>query len=334
MHTSYENGIVIAHVDADEALARDWREERPDADLVRVKAPDVTDWPALRGAGFTVKPGWITWLAPACASEEEFLTRMSRRSRRGARSGPAALAERGIKLAVRSPLDPTQMDEFLTLYEAHIATLRNGVPYARRVRDQLLDRPENYFTVRAEDADGTLMGACLCEIDAAMSIVRVRFTALGDEDRDGKLVRAIYLTAFQEARERGHRWVSLGSDPSIYGHQVQPGLFVFKSRFGLFPVPLKLLQPDAHPMQTADEADLVLRLTALSDPSLLVAYDGDRPTGHRTDGTWLREATGQEPTPVVPLHLEVLSRDAETDTNTYGAGFLSRTTLRVIDARY
>ncbi|MFF4323836.1 GNAT family N-acetyltransferase [Streptomyces sp. NPDC001568] len=334
MNTTYENGITIAHVDVDEALARDWREERPDADLIRVKAPDVADWPALRGAGFTVKPGWITWLAPACASEEEFLTRMSRRSRRGARSGPAALAERGIKLSVRSPLDSLQMDEFLTLYEAHVATLRNGVPYARRVRDQLLERPEAYFTVRAQGADGTLIGACLCEIDPAMSIVRVRFTALGDDDRDGKLVRALYLTAFQEARDRGSRWVSLGSDPSTYGHQVQPGLFVFKSRFGLFPVPLKLLQPDAHPMQTADEADLVLRLTALSDPTLLVAYQGDRPTGHRTDDAWLRNANGQGSMPVVPLHLEVLASDPETDTNAYGAGFLSRTTLRVIDARY
>ncbi|WP_084907624.1 peptidogalycan biosysnthesis protein [Streptomyces sp. CB03238] len=332
MNISDENGIRIVHAGIDEALGRDWRKEQPDVDLVRVKDPDITAWQPLREAGFTVKPGWITWLAPACASEEDFLMRMSRRSQRGARSSAAALAERGVTLASRSPLDPTQMDEFLTVYEAHVATLRNGVPFARRFRERLLDRPEDYFMVRAEDADGDLVGACLCEIDATMSIVRVRFTALGTGERDGNLARSLYLTAFQETRERGHRWISLGSDPSTYGHLVQPGLFVFKSRFGLFPVPLKLLQPNAHPVQAADEADLVLRLIALSDPSLHIAYHGDAPTSHATDAAWLREDAQQDPEPAISLHLEVLSRDAEIDTNAYRAGFLRRTTLRVIDA--
>ncbi|MEU7447149.1 GNAT family N-acetyltransferase [Streptomyces diastaticus] len=331
MNISDEDGIRIAHVGLDEALGRDWREKQPDADLVRVKDPEITAWQPLREAGFTVKPGWVTWLAPACASEEDFLMRMSRRSRRGARSSAVALAERGVTLTSRAPLDSAQLDEFLTVYEAHVATLRNGIPLARRFRERLLERPANYFMVRAEDADGNLIGACLCEIDAAMSIVRVRFTALGTGERNGNLARSLYLTTFQETRERGHQWVSLGSDPSTYGHLVQPGLFMFKSRFGLFPVPLKLLQPNAHPVQADDEADLVLRLTALSDPSLHIAYDGDVPTGHAANAAWLREGAQQDAAPFVPLHLEVLSRDAETDTNAYRAGFLSRTTLRVID---
>ncbi|MFD7122725.1 MULTISPECIES: hypothetical protein [Streptomyces] len=331
MNITDENGIRIAHAGIDEAIGRDWHKEQLDADLVRVKDPDVADWQSLREAGFTVKPGWITWMAPACASEETFLKRMSRRSRRGARNSAAVLAERRVTLTPRSPLDAGQMDEFLTLYEAHVATLRNGIPFARRIRESLLERPENYFTVRAEDAGGNLIGACLCEIDATMSIVRVRFTALGAGERDGNLARSLYLSAFQEARERGHRWISLGSDPSTYGHLVQPGLFIFKSRFGLFPVPLKLLQPDAHPVQAADEADLILRLTAFTDPSLHVAYDGDAPARHSTDAAWLGEDAQQERELAVPLHLEILSRDVDIDTNDYRAGFLSRTTVRVID---
>lgn len=332
MKISDENGIRIAHIGIDEALNRDWRKVRPDADLVRVKDPAATDWLPLREAGFTVKPGWITWIAPACANSDDFLMRMSRRSRRGARNSAATLADRGVKLTPTSPLDSARTDEFLAMYEAHVATLRNGIPFALRFRERLLERPDDYFLVRAEDADGSPIGACLCEIDAASSIVRVRFTALGDGERDGNLARMLYLTAFQETRERGHQWVSLGSDPSTYGHLVQPGLFIFKSRFGLSPVPLKLLQPNAHPVQIGDEADLVLRLTALSDPSLHIAYDGDAPVGHGAGTDWHRAGAQQDPARVVPLHLEVLSRDAEIDTHAYHAGFLSRTTLRLIDA--
>ncbi|NEY30958.1 GNAT family N-acetyltransferase [Streptomyces sp. PRKS01-65] len=325
MNLTDENGLRIAHVDTGEALSRDWRAEHSGADLVRVTDFGPADRPRLREAGFAVKPSWLTWLAPVCASEEEFLHRMSKRSRRSARHGQRTVAARGVRVQVHAPLDAAVLDEFLDLYEDHMSRLRNGVPYARRIRDELLAAADGYFAVRATDDAGRLIGGCLCACDrTGTPAVRVRFSALAAGERDGNLVRSMYLTACQEARKRDVPLISLGSDPSLYGHVAQPGLFAFKNRFGCVPVPSQLLDPD----DGSDEADLVLGLGALSDPSLVVAYTAAEPAAAPA-GDWLKSLMDGAALPV-PLRMEILTRDPEPDVTAYSAHYLSDVTVRVI----
>src|SRR3954451_18085261 len=138
MHLTNENGLRIAHVETEEALSTDWYHAQIGADLVRVSEPEAAKFASLEKLGFAVKPSWITWLAPVCDSEEDFLARMSKRSRRSARRGMEIVREGGVRLSVRAPLDAGELDEFLVLYEIHMSRLRNGVPFARRIRDQLL----------------------------------------------------------------------------------------------------------------------------------------------------------------------------------------------------
>ncbi|MFF2012645.1 hypothetical protein ACFVWY_26715 [Streptomyces sp. NPDC058195] len=330
MNIENEHGLRILQVGAEEALERDWHEERPDADVVRVTDPDVTAAASLEAAGFVVKPRWMTWIAPAYASEDEFFQRMSRRSRRSARNSAGILLDRGIAPVLRSPLTVADLDRFLGMYEAHVATLRNGIPFARRIRDSLVAELDRYYLVEALDRGGDVVGACLCETDAEASIVRIRFTALSSGERDGNLARTLYLTAFGEARENGIRWVSLGSDPSTYGHLVQPGLFVFKSRFGFFPVPMGFLRPDLTGHYTANDAERALRLSTLSDPSLFIGYEGPPPELSGAGPGQLAEGPDGHPAPPVALRMEVLTHDEDTDIAPYHAKYLTRSTLRVI----
>jgi hypothetical protein len=79
------------------------------------------------------------------------------------------------------------------------------------------------------------------------------------------------------AREAGLAYVSLGNDPALFGHVVQPGLFDFKTRMGFTPVPSEVLDPSL----AGEFADRVLSLRSLADPSLFVTwgrYRGNPPT--------------------------------------------------------
>ncbi|MFD5029803.1 GNAT family N-acetyltransferase [Streptomyces sp. NPDC058220] len=325
MEMTNDSGLRIAHVDTDEALGRDWPAYRQDADVIRVRDPEAADRPLLRKAGFAVKPSWLTWLAPVRASEEDFLGRLGRRARKNARHSLRTLRDRGVRVGVH-PLDAPALDAFLVVYDAHMSRLRNGVPYAVGMREQFLEQADGYFLVRATDAEGVLIGGCVCALDTADSVVRIRFSAMAAEERNGQLVRAMYLMACQEARERGHRWLSLGSDPSLYGHVAQPGLFVFKSQFGCVPVPSQLLDPE----DGSDEADLVVSLRALTDPSLVVAYDTERPTDPTKGESWMSAPPEDTAVLPVPLRMEILSAAGVPDPSLYTAGFLSRVDSRVI----
>lgn len=312
--TEQDLHIVITTVD--DAISRNWRREFPDAHVVRVPEPDPATWPDLERQGFIVKPAEITWRAPVGSDEEEFLGRMGKRERRKVRGAIQATTKRAIDLTVRTPLDAATLEEFLALYEEHVARIRNGIPFARKMQDQILAAAADYFAVCATDDTGALIGGGICAEDPETDMVRLRFTALAADERQGRLVRAIYMRACQEARDRGRSLFSLGTDFSLYGHICQPGLFTFKAKLGFTPVPTQSIFPG----EAADEADLFLRMDALADPSLVIAYAD----GH-TDG----DNGGRER---CALRMEVLTEGGDVDLSAYRAPFLSEVRTRTVPA--
>ncbi|MFI9720155.1 GNAT family N-acetyltransferase [Streptomyces sp. NPDC052396] len=307
-------GLTTAQVTADEALHTDWASRRDELDMVRVTGPEPACWPELRRAGFTVHPSWITWLAPAGPSEEAFLDRLSGKERRSVRAGLRFVTDHGIRMKVATPVSAAGYDEFLALYERQIATMRHGVPYARFDRDEILERAGEYFAVHAV-ADDKLIGGCVCRIREDSTVV-IRFVATEPDGRQHRIVRAMYMQAFRTARELGCRDISLGTDPALYGHVAKPGLFAFKSALRFTPIPSRLF---GGAMDDPDEATLVLRLAALSEPSLLVRY-------HLPEDDRSGLVTGD-----TPLGLDVLTTGPELDPAPYGAPFLADTVVRVIE---
>jgi hypothetical protein len=89
----------------------------------------------------------------------------------------------------------------------------------------------------------------------------------------------------------------------------KPGLFSFKSRLGFTPVPSRLFGSIEDP----DEATMVLRLDALTEPSVLVCYQAPD-NGEITLGTRLR--------------LEVLTNDPDVDVAPFRAPFLAGVNVR------
>lgn len=67
-------------------------------------------------------------------------------------------------------------------------------------------------------------------------------------------------------------WAGLGNDPNLYGHAVKPGLFAFKVRLGFEAVPSTTVDPD----DGQDEADLIVGLSRLGDPSFVLSYADPR----------------------------------------------------------
>ncbi|MBB5157841.1 GNAT family N-acetyltransferase [Saccharopolyspora phatthalungensis] len=310
MEVERAHGLTTGRVTTAEALAARWTARSADVDLVRVVDPAPSDWARLARAGFAVKPAWITWLSPTCGSEEEFLSRLSVNERRNVRLGSRFTSENGIELRTTDPLDPESFDAFLVLYDRQIAGMRYGVPFARQQREDILDLGGDYFLVRAVDG-GALLGCCVCWKRPELSTVQIRFVTTAEDSRRNRLVRAMYMQVFQAARELGFGTVSLGTDPALYGHIAKPGLFGAKSRLGFTPIPARMFASDDEP----DEAVRVLRLSALTDPSLLISYhlpaDHAEPVDEKT-----------------PLRLDVLTAGQEVDTSPYRASFLAEVGVR------
>jgi predicted N-acetyltransferase YhbS len=305
------NGLMVGMATIAEALGID--RETADLDVVRVVDPAPDSWRELRAAGFAVKPSWVTWLSPTLDSQESFLDRLSVNERRNVRLGLRFVEEQGIALRTVSPLAPAELDTFLDLYDRQISGMRHGVGYARQQREELLSQRDRYLLVEASLGDEVL-GGCLCWLRPEVSTLQIRFVTTAPSSRQHRLVRAMYMRACALARELGYDQVSLGSDPTLYGHIAKPGLFSFKARLGFVPVPATLFGSDDDP----DEADLVLRLGTLSDPSLLLSY-------HLTDDSDPATATTSS-----PLRLDVLANDADTDLNPYRAPFLADVGLQIL----
>lgn len=295
-------GLQIAVMDADQALAGGWRFVGDDVDLVRVREPADDDRLALAAAGFVVKPSWLTWMAPTLGSEAEFVGRLPGDVRRTITKARRVIVEHGIRLGEPGPLDEAVLDEFLELYRRQVGDMRHGVPFAVREWDALLAAADDHLLVRAH-AGATLVGGCLCRVRAERSTLQVRYSATDAKARRLGLARLLYLRAFDAARALGIDRLVLGNDPSLFGHIVKPGLFRFKVRLGFSAVPSQAFIAEG----STDEADLVLRLTSLTDPTLVLGY------------------------PTVPgpgLRMEILTHDATLDPRPYRASFVRDVRMR------
>ncbi|MFC7384443.1 GNAT family N-acetyltransferase [Sphaerisporangium rhizosphaerae] len=289
-------GIRIGLVDAAEALEGGWRAHRERLDVVRVPDPPVAEWARLRRAGFLPKPFLITWTAATGGSEEEFLARLSTKERQNVRTARRRAASDGLTVRAE-PVDERLLAAFLPLYAGRVAGMRHGWAVAAEQRDALMRDAGEHFAVCAYDG-GELAGCCLAWQRPHLSAVHLRFSAVGPRHRESSLARVLYMAAAQVARERGYPTLTLGMDPNIYGHVAKPGLFGFKWRLGFTGVPSQSVDPETG----ADQADLLLHLGRLSDPSFFLAYAGPRP--------------GRE------LRLEVFSGGGDLDTRPFEAPFL------------
>ena len=312
------DGLRTVELDLETALACDWRAFRGHADVVRCRVWETADDVALRARGFTIKPTWVNWGAALGASEEEFVARLSAKEQRSIRNGRRYARENGLRFSTQAPLTANALEEFLRVYEAQVATMDHGVPYARLLRQRLLDQADNFLLVSARDGDA-LVGACICNLRREQDAVRVSFAATVPSSRSGGLTRALYMIVADEARARGFRWMSLGSDPSLFGRLAKPGLFAFKSRFGFVPVPLNWL--DREDDEAYDVAELVLSLDSFTDPALSLSYAAPAsPLGEPF------EAWAHPP----PWHLNVLTSEPGVDVKPFASSFVHSHTIVVV----
>lgn len=259
-------GLRMATVGVEEALAGDWSAQRVDADVIRVDRPEPATWADLTARGFVVKPDRVTWLAETGTDERDFLSRISRKEREGVAKARRAVAREELHWR-QTPLDEAGWRSFLGLYEDAVARLRNGLPVAGLHWAAISARLDRFFLIGAYH-DDELRGAAIGEWCPEVGVTRVRFSAVGSEQRTASLSRLLYLEAVRAAREAGYGQVTLGNDPNLYGHLVMPGLFAFKARLGFVPVPSTLVDP----ADGQDVADLLLSMKALTDPAFMLGY--------------------------------------------------------------
>jgi hypothetical protein len=266
------HGAVVALADSDEALSADLTALAQDADAVRVERPPQGHWDALRARGFVLKPQYISWLARLADSEAEYLAAMPKRERQSLRVAVRQATEARLALSVRE-LDEPILGEFLGLYAPAISAMPHGVLIAVEERAEIWAQRHAYLAVCAH-LGRRLVGCSLVRREPERNTARLRFSAVAAEFRDTSLARVLYLNAANAAREAGLSCFGLGKDRNLYGHIAQPGLIAFKVALGQSPHPSHLLDPTVG----HDQADLVLRLGVLADPSMMLGYpDGERP---------------------------------------------------------
>ncbi|MER5881143.1 GNAT family N-acetyltransferase [Streptomyces sp. NPDC001910] len=259
----------MALVDVDQAVNGDWQRYAHDVDVVRVQNPPAHTWPRLREAGFLPKPQVLEWQASTCGSEEAYIATLPRKDRYDIRVAYRKAAGSGLDLSTEA-LTASSLEAFLALYGQQIEQMRHGWAVAVEQRDRILAEADTYFAVVAR-SQGELVGACLCQDLQSADEIRARFSAVTAEQRAGSLARVLYWEILREARLRGRSKVCLGRDINLYGHVGNAGLFSFKSRLGFAAV----ASQRADPASGSHQADRIIRLTALSDPALLLSYAAD-----------------------------------------------------------
>jgi GNAT superfamily N-acetyltransferase len=297
------DGLVVALVDAGEALTTDWRAFCGRVDVARVTMPPARRRAELAEAGFLAKPARLTWIAACAADQRAFLATLTGRARRNLHvAGLRAEADR-VRFSMVEPVTSAFLTEFLELYEARVKAMRNGVAIASQHKDHLLSGTERYYAVTGRVA-GELVGACLAQELPGQDTVRLRFSAAARLRQRSSLGPLLYLEAIAIARDKGYRHVSLGTDPNLFGHLVKPGLFAFKWRLGFTAVPSQ----EFIPGDGFDEADLIISTGRLAEPVLFLSHDSQARPG---DG-----ARGR-------LRAELFSSDPSIDTRPYAAPFLA-----------
>ena len=310
-----DGNLRVLTVDLAEALHGRWR--AADVDLVRVREVPPEAGAQLRAAGFTVTSMFVTWAAALRDSEEEFLARLAAKQQRSVRDSQRAAERSGTRIQV-VPVTAAALEEFLQVYEDHMGRMPTGVAFARQRQQHLLADAAAHRLVTAR-RDGVLVGGCLCRLHEDFAMIRISFAATRPDARAAGLTRAMYMAAARHGRDLGLDWISLGSDPSLYGALTQPGLFAFKARLGFVPIPTRCFDPGDP--GAIDVAHAVLTMRALTDPALALSYaTPDGPTRH---WHW------SDP-PAWNLH--VLSTRPDVDPRPYHAPFIQRVDVQVLPA--
>ncbi|MGW2056455.1 hypothetical protein ACWCOZ_21525 [Streptomyces sp. NPDC001840] len=273
MEIAEQDHLVVATVNRDEAEWHAWKDVDGPVDIVRLAGSESLDEATLADLGFVARPRWINWCAPVRDSATEFEAALPGTERRNIRLGRRFVQDEGLHVSVRVGLTPELMDEFLVVYDRQIETMPRGKNFARRWRDRLLATGHEHVSVCVYEGASMIVGS-LWWIRPEQSVLQMRFSAASADARLSRVMRVAYMEALQFARESGLVFASLGNDPSLFGHVVQPGLFTFKSRFGFAPVPSQILDPNLM----GEHADRFLTLRSLSDPALVVTWGRHRGT--------------------------------------------------------
>ena len=294
------HGLALALIAPSELAGEPWTRTDQPIDVVRLLDPPAGTWDDLVRRGFVRKPSLLTWVAELGADEDGFLAGLDRSSRQTVRRAQRQAASAGVRETVEDPVTPGTLDRFLTLYRERVADMRFGVPFALDHRDAVLHGPRKFFGVFAYDGE-ELVGGCLALECPAVNTLVLRFSAVSAAYRRSSLPRVVYLSVLREARARGYGRATLGNEPNLMGHLTQPGLLRFKTGLGFRAVP----SHECADPQPSDEADLVLRLTALNDPTLILGYAGPRLAAHLISEKPMEAAEAQlytapflDPTPV------------------------------------
>lgn len=312
-------GLTLALVEPGELADQPWlRADRP-VDVVRLPDPPAARWAELAERGFVHKPSVLTWLSALGPDEDTHLAGLHRTVRRSVRTARRETAAAGLREVVEDPVTPASLDRFFALYGARVSEMRHGVPFALDYRDAVLHGPRRFFGVFAYQGDELAGGVLLLECPSVDLLV-LRFSAVSARWRRSSLARPLYLAAMRAGRERGYGRVSMGNEPNLLGHLTQPGLLLFKAGMGFRPVPS---QECADP-QGGDEADLVLRLGTLSDPTLILGYAGQAAGAAQAGGPGSGHS-GPRPGRGLAGHLFC---EAPVDTGLYHAPFLESLHVR------
>ncbi|MEU9094485.1 GNAT family N-acetyltransferase [Streptomyces sp. NPDC048428] len=278
-------GLALALIEAGELTDEPWLDADHPVDVVRVPNPPAASWDELAARGFVHKPSVLTWVSELGADEDAHVAGLHRTARKSIRQARRDAASAGLRIVLEDPVTPDSLDGFFALYEDRVAEMRFGVPFALDYRDAVLHGPRKFFGVFGFEGDEPAGGVLVLECPEVDLLV-LRFSAVSARWRRSSLARTLYLAAMQAGRDRGYTRGSMGNEPNLLGHLTQPGLLLFKTGMGFRAVPS---QECADP-QGGDEADLVLRLDALSDPTMILGYapqdvrdmnpGGARLTGH------------------------------------------------------
>lgn len=265
-----QDSLVIAVVSREEVDSRRWLHSNRAIDVVRLHESETLDKAERSELGFLNRPRYINWWSSLRDCEDDFVAGLTATERRNIRLGLKAIQEESLRVEVRVGLTEEVLDNFLVVYDEQISGMVHGKNYARRFRDEILSSGKEYVSACAYSGSYMVVGS-IWWMRPQESMLQMRFSASRPDARSSRVMRTVYMEAFRFARESGYSYGSLGNDPSLFGHLVQPGLFNFKSRLGFTPIPAGALSSQFAGVFI----EKIVSMRSLSDPSLLAVMSED-----------------------------------------------------------